>query len=122
MNETTEKAIRPRRTVKNEFYEIETFSKYNQLTSSLHARYIPDDRILFAKDIVARFALISAKPNGEDSAGRAKAIREDPKALVTFACDVAASAYEEFKARGWLVEMPSVDEQHDMGRENSDRN
>lgn len=45
--------------------------------------------------------------DGEDSAGRAKMRNATPAEVATQAADIAAAAYKEIAARGWLIEMPA---------------
>lgn len=45
--------------------------------------------------------------NGEDSAGRAKGRKLTPIELVNEAVEVADLAVEEFRRRGWVIELPS---------------
>ena len=107
-----------------EFHQFEPILRMfgQPLDGMFHRKFFPDDRLEFAKDIISRHALISAEPDGEDSAGRAKLKRIEPSEIVEFACQVADLAYAEFRNRGWLQAMPSMQEREDIARENSDRN
>lgn len=117
-------AIRPRKVWDSKFHTLyPTRDRYNGvMNGAYHRKHFPDDRMAFATEIITRFALIAAKTDGEDSAGRAKLAREDAQEIVDFACDVATRAYAKFEDLGWLQPMPSIDEMEEASRANADRN
>lgn len=57
-----------------------------------------------ACQMMERWGLVAATPDGEDSAGRAKLRRITGEELAREACDAAAAAYKEFETRGWIVQ------------------
>ena len=59
-----------------------------------------------ATDMAARFALVAALPDGEDSAGRQKLRMATPDELASRACGIAHSLWVEFENRGWLFDIP----------------
>jgi len=123
MTEDT-KPLRERKTWDSKF---QTFypvrDRYSeQVVGAYHRKYFPDDRLAFATEIITRFALVAAKPDGEDSAGRAKLALQEPQVIVDFACDVATKAFAKFEELGWLQPMPTVDEAEEASRINSSRN
>jgi hypothetical protein len=59
-----------------------------------------------AQEFVTRWGMIAAKPDGEDSAGRAKLALLAPVEIVQRACDTAELLIAEFEKRGWFVELP----------------
>lgn len=82
----------------------------------LHARIQPTHEAVFAMQCIERWALVSATPDGEDSAGRQKLRRLTTTELVTEACEAAKVAFEMFRERGWLVDIPAwaeLKETHD---------
>lgn len=56
--------------------------------------------------LIERWGIVACELDGEDSAGRAKLRRMTVSELVTNACDTADAAWNEFEARGWLLEIP----------------
>lgn len=120
---TDEKPIRPRKTWDSQFTTFEPRAAYKgHLEGAYHRKFFPDDRMGFAMQIIERFALIAGKADGEDSAGRQKGINMTPAEVVAFACDTSEHAFAEFEKRGWMVPMPSIDEQEEAARENFERN
>jgi hypothetical protein len=59
-----------------------------------------------AQELVTRWGIIAARPDGEDSAGRAKLALLAPAEIVQRACDTAELLIAEFEKRGWFVELP----------------
>jgi hypothetical protein len=59
-----------------------------------------------AQEFATRWGMIAAKPDGEDSAGRAKLALLAPAEIVQRACDTADLLIAEFEKRGWFVELP----------------
>lgn len=59
-----------------------------------------------AVDMVTRWGLVAALPEGEDSAGRQKIRSQEPTELAKAACDTAAALWKEFESRDWLVAIP----------------
>jgi hypothetical protein len=74
-----------------------------------HAAFQPDPRAGFAMQIIERFALIAATPDGEDSAGRQAMRLREPAEIASFASRVADAAFKEFQERGWLLAMPAYE-------------
>lgn len=121
---TDENPIRPRKVFETPFAAVEPkFNGYDKTFGIvIHGKHAPDPRVDIARDLIARWGLVAANADGEDSAGRAKLRLATPEELVARACDAAEKAYAEFEARGWLVPLPAVDELYEAARENSDRN
>ena len=59
---------------------------------------------VLACQMMEKWGLVAATPDGEDSAGRAKLRRMTGEELAREACEAAAAAYKEFEARGWIVQ------------------
>jgi hypothetical protein len=106
----TEDAIKSLKTFAYKFVTFVPAISSKGIGGSFQANYAPDQRLEFAKEIISRFALIAGDDNGEDSAGRAKARRQTPGEIVSFACDTAEKAFEEFEKRGWLMPLPDYQE------------
>lgn len=92
--------------------------EYGRLSGDFHVNYLPDSRMAFAQDIIAKWALVAAEPDGEDSSGRAKLKLKGPGEIAAFACEVAEKAFAEFEARGWMQPMPNVDQLFEMATNN----
>jgi len=67
---------------------------------------IPHPQASFAMDVIGRLAICTAVPDGEDSVGRQKLRMMTPEEIVARATDVADRAWKEFRARGWLLDIP----------------
>lgn len=70
----------------------------------------PNWEARLAVQLVERWGMVAALPDGEDSAGRSKARLATPKEITTHACDVAALLVSECRARGWVDRLPSPEE------------
>ena len=64
----------------------------------------------FALQLVERFGLIAGQPDGEDTAGRAKARMLTPVETVARAFDLAAESFRVMRERGMLVQLPDLNE------------
>ena len=76
---------------------------------TINMRTIVNLEAKFAEEIMIRLSLISAKENGEDSAGRQKLRTLTDEEVVQRACNIAELAYREFEKRDWLIDVPSVE-------------
>lgn len=79
----------------------------------MHQREIPSWEARMASILIERWGTVVAKPDGEDSAGRAKLRRATPAETVQDACDTAALAVAEFRKRGWVDKIPSFEDFQD---------
>jgi hypothetical protein len=61
---------------------------------------------MLAMQLMTNIAIALGVPNGEDSAGRARLALMPAADVARRACDIAAAAYDQFAARGWLVPIP----------------
>ncbi|MFL5063510.1 MAG: hypothetical protein ACJ8FU_08470 [Xanthobacteraceae bacterium] len=80
------------------------YSNYRE-PRQMQAQYL-EFKGRMATALIERWGLVAAKPNGEDSAGRAQAALMGPAEIVKHACDTAEQAIEEFKRRGWFHALP----------------
>lgn len=69
-----------------------------------------DEPARLAGVLIEKWALVAAAPDGEDSAGRAKARLLTPEELVDRAIAVSERFYEVMRARGHLVDLPDLNE------------
>lgn len=63
-----------------------------------------------ACQLIERWGIVAAAPDGEDSSGRAKLRVLTPAELVETACDTAQLAVAELRKRGWVTPIPSLEE------------
>ena len=111
-NETVDlHAVRPR-------YPDNVFS----VVVGNHERQRPDMRARFALACIERWGMVAAVPDGEDSAGRSKMRRCGVDEVVQFACLSAEAAFNQFQKRGWLIDIPSLDEVRDALQDNENAN
>ena len=57
-----------------------------------------------ACELLTKWGMVAATPDGEDSAGRAKLRLQTPVELADRAVETAGIAVDLFKALGWMVE------------------
>ncbi len=90
----------------------------------IHRGELPVDEASFAMAILERWAMVQGQMDGEDSAGRAKLKLMPIDEAVQRACDISEGAYAAFRARGWMLDVPSLNELEDEieARENQKEN
>lgn len=90
----------------------------------IHRTELPTDEARFAMAILERWAMVQAKESGEDSAGRAKLSLMPVNETVERACNIAEGAFVTFRKRGWMLDVPSLDEMEEQieARENRKEN
>jgi hypothetical protein len=59
-----------------------------------------------AMQLTERWGMVTAVPDGEDSAGRQKHKLLTPRELALRACDCAAELFKEIESRGWVFDVP----------------
>jgi hypothetical protein len=75
-----------------------------------HALVEPDIRARMAMDLVAKWGLVAAIPDGEDSYGRSKLRLSTPEEMVDRAVETVDLLMIAFKQNGWMVDCPSLDD------------
>ena len=73
-----------------------------------------------ATALIERWGMVMGAVDGEDSAGRQKLALMSPEDVVARACDSAALAMKEFRNRGWILEVPTIDEARKILAERDD--
>lgn len=63
-----------------------------------------------ALSFMERWAMVAAEPDGEDSAGRTKLRRMTVDEISTHACETAQKAMANFRALGWVKDIPTAQE------------
>lgn len=96
------------------YYHIKRPYSNDEVEVRLADRVIPNAEARFAMAMIDRWGMVTAKDGGEDSAGRAKLVEMPVEELVVKACDTSSKAFEVFKERGWLLEVPTIDEAKDI--------
>lgn len=104
------------KTYKNETTEIYACDSYDRVGLGIHTLRVPDARASYALDLIK----VMTGPLMFD--GHAGARRMTPAEIANTACDVASEAFKAFSDRGWLIDVPSMDELKDEARENRGRN
>lgn len=96
--------------VENEFAEIMAHVGYGdpQTRILIHQRLQPDPRATFAMALLERWGMVTASPDGEDSAGRQKIRSRDADETVKLACEISDRAFAAFADRGWLLNAGSL--------------
>lgn len=92
-------------------YDMVAFKNYGSPAAwMLHKRQILNTEADFAFHFIERWGMVGALPDGEDSAGRQKLRVATPEELVVRATEMAATLWAEFEKRGWIEEVPSIEE------------
>jgi hypothetical protein len=86
------------------------FGKNSETEMVFHYSEVPDQIASFAMNLMERWGMVSAEPDGEDSAGRSKLRLSTPQEVVSRACQVSQLAFQEFADRGWLAKAPTTEE------------
>lgn len=60
--------------------------------------------------LIEKWGMVAALPDGEDSAGRSRLRLQTPKEVVDRACEVSELAITEFRERGWMLNIPNLEE------------
>jgi len=74
---------------------------------SVENRFMPIFEARLATNLIEKWGMVAAMPDGEDSSGRQKARMMDPSEIVHRACETARLAADAFYAADWMVEIPS---------------
>lgn len=77
---------------------------------STYVTELPTSEASFAMQLIERWGLVAAMPDGEDSSGRAKLRLPTTDELVNRAFDIATKAYEVAKQRGLMLNVPDLNE------------
>lgn len=80
---------------------------YRGLTEvKVHQTEIPEQEAELAIKLLLNLSIVAGKPCKEDSAGRQAFRLLKPFEVADRACDIAHHAFAQFKARGWLLQIP----------------
>lgn len=77
---------------------------------TLHETEVPTLEARMALSFMERWAMVAAESDGEDSAGRAKLRLMTADEITSHACNVAQKAVDQFRARGWVKNIPTAQE------------
>ena len=97
-------------------------AEHPKAAAAFHAREFLEPEARLAANIIERWAMVAGCPSGEDSSGRQKIELLAPREVVSRACTIASLALEEFRARGWTQEIPSIDELEDAVKDKENGN
>lgn len=75
-----------------------------------HETELPTFEARVALAFMQKWALVAAEPDGEDTAGRTKLRRLTADEVAQFSCDAAQKAMDQFRARGWIKDIPTAQE------------
>ena len=78
---------------------------------SICKKSIPNNRAVFATELIIRNGLNVGEQDGEDSAGRSKIKPMNEEEVVKRACKIADLTFSEFENRGWLTKLPNIPEE-----------
>jgi len=83
---------------------------YKRGQVGIYKTQVPNMRGTLALELLQRYALITTKPDGEDTAGRQKWLLQSPDELVERVCTIADTMITELEKRDWLVAVPPPDD------------
>lgn len=86
------------------------FSNTPQAEVLISAAEVPNLPARIAIDLVARWGMVAAAPDDEDSCGRQRSRLQDPVEVVTRAIQTADILCGELRRCGWLTPVPSLEE------------
>lgn len=81
---------------------------------SIHDTDILTPQAEFVKDLVARWGMVSALDDGEDSRGRHQLKLMPPAAVVERAMEVSNLMYKAFDDNNMLIKLPSIGEMQEI--------
>lgn len=87
----------------------------------IHETSVLEKEAEFAAALIERWGMVSAKPDGEDSTGRAKLMLLSPEEVVERACSTTELAFKAFEKRKWIKEVMSVKECEAAAKKLKDR-
>ena len=90
--------------------EIVVGDYYDRPNITLYERETPSFEARIALSMVEKWGIVAATTDGEDTAGRAKLRPLTPAELVERACTTADLLATELRTRGWMLELPSLEE------------
>jgi len=100
----------PTLVAKNDLLEVYQGDRFQneERVIMVHGKLAADSIASFAFQIIERFAMVAAQPDGEDSAGRSKLELLPTDKVAIRAFDIAEAAYAEAEKRGHLLRFPSL--------------
>jgi len=84
--------------------EVKTFRGGTEIR--IYNTEIPNFKGEVALSLTKHLCNVPMEPDGEDSTGRQKFKTLSPPQVAERACEIAEALYLEFRARGWVVELP----------------
>lgn len=66
-----------------------------------------------ARELVIRWGMVAASPDGEDKAGRQKSRLARPEEIVLRACETAELLVTKFEELGWLLDLPAPSQEEE---------
>jgi hypothetical protein len=79
----------------------------------IHQRKIPDQRAVFAQDMMRTWGMVVGRPAiAMEPQDKREMTLMPVSEVIERACSMADLAFKEFAARGWLLETPSWEELH----------
>ena len=81
--------------------------RYKNKGVTVHNTEIPEDEAKLALDLISRWGMVAAMPDGEDSSGRSKVRLSTPEELSERAFSTAKIAFETVRANGLMYKIGS---------------
>lgn len=96
-------------------------SDFSRTGYMVHCSETPMAEASFTMAILERWAMVQGKDGGEDSAGRSKIGLMPVNETVERACEIADKAFATFRERGWMLDVPSMDDLEDQLQERENK-
>jgi hypothetical protein len=77
------------------------------IESHLYDTEVYQPQAAFACELLRVLAMPNGVPDGIDGKGDVQVRLLTPKEAVSRACEIAALAFDEYKSRGWTLEVPA---------------
>lgn len=104
------------KTYKNDVTEVYACDSYERVGLGIHDTQTPDSRARFTLDLV-KFLAVPMMMDGHPGATRATA-----GDVAKMAADLSKAVFDEMGGRGWMIEVPSMENLKDEARENRGKN
>ena len=101
-------------TIEYKVHKNQYSSEVKSPSVSLHETEYLNLRAKFAMDLIARWGMVVASPDGEDTSGRAKLKLEKEKDVVKRASKMTALAFSEFEKNNWVTHLPTLETMNEM--------
>src|SRR4051812_7981894 len=96
--------------------EIKVYPQYSSKRPEVvfHSTEAPTEEARMAMVFCEKWGMVSGDSDGEDSAGRQKFKLSSVEDVVSRATTMATTLFDEFRKRGWLLKVPTLEEAEEI--------